>query len=229
MNVAYLSSDSSSVKNFLQLLWRKFASVREIFQLHFLRAVLQQDAVELRVVVNVIGLLFARDAVKRRLRDINVTVLDELRHLPVEKREQQRADVRAVHVGVGHDDDFVIAQLRDVERAFALAVADARADGRDHRADFVVLKNLVEPRFLDVDQFAANRQNRLKFPVASLLRRAAGGITFDDIQFRVHRIAVGTIRQFPRQTAAGQRGFADGFARFARRFARARGVQTLYQ
>src|SRR6185312_9813169 len=43
--------------------------------------------------------------VERRLRDVDVPALDELRHLPIEKRQQQRADVRAVDVRVGHDDD----------------------------------------------------------------------------------------------------------------------------
>jgi hypothetical protein len=40
--------------------------------------------------------------------------LDDLGHLPVEEGQQQRADVRAVDVGVGHDHDLVVAQL--VER-----------------------------------------------------------------------------------------------------------------
>jgi hypothetical protein len=46
-------------------------------------------------------------------------------HLPIEEGQQQRADVRTVDVGVGHDDDAVIAQLVDVE--FVLADAAARA------------------------------------------------------------------------------------------------------
>jgi hypothetical protein len=41
-----------------------------------------------------------------------VALVDQLRHLPVEEREQQRADVGAVDVGVRHDDDLVVAQLR---------------------------------------------------------------------------------------------------------------------
>jgi hypothetical protein len=53
--------------------------------------------------------------VERRLRDVDVAALDQLRHLPVEERQQQRADVRAVDVGVGHDDDAVVAQLVEVE------------------------------------------------------------------------------------------------------------------
>ena len=74
-------------ENFLQLLRRELAPVREIFQPHFLRAVLQKDPVQLHVVINVIRLLFARDAVKRRLCDIHKTLLHKLRHLAVEKRQ----------------------------------------------------------------------------------------------------------------------------------------------
>ena len=214
-------------KDFLKLLRRELASVGEVFQLHFFHTILQQDAVELDVVVNVIGLLLARDAVKRRLRNIHKTLLYQLRHLAVKECQQQRADVRTVHIGVRHDDDFVVAQLLDVERAFAFAIADARAHGGDHRANFIVLKHLVQPRLLDVDQLAANRENRLKFPVATLLRRATGGITFDDIQLSVRRITVGTVRQLAGQPATGQRGFADGLTRLARRLARARRREAL--
>jgi hypothetical protein len=40
-----------------------------------------------------------------------VPALDQLRHLPEEEGQQQRADMGAVHVGIGHDDDLVVAQL----------------------------------------------------------------------------------------------------------------------
>src|ERR1700722_17302091 len=57
-----------------------------------------------------LSLAFA-DAVKRRLRDEDVTLDDQRLHLPVEKRQQQRADVRSVPVCIGHDDDLVVTQL----------------------------------------------------------------------------------------------------------------------
>jgi len=74
----------------------------------------------------------------------------------------------AVHVGVGHDDDPVVAEFVEVEAAFIRTGPEAGADGGDHRADFVVVENLVEPRFLDVEQLAANRQHGLELPVAAL-------------------------------------------------------------
>ncbi len=59
--------------------------------------------------------LAARDFVERRLRDEEMAAVDELAHLAIEEREQQRADVRAVDIRVGHDDDLVVAQLVGVE------------------------------------------------------------------------------------------------------------------
>ncbi len=47
--------------------------------------------------------------VERRLGDEQMAGLDDRQHLPVEEGEQQRADMRAVHVRVRHDDDLVIA------------------------------------------------------------------------------------------------------------------------
>src|SRR5689334_24657340 len=46
------------------------------------------------------------DAVQRRLRDVDVPVRDELRHVPEQQREQQRPDVLAVDVGVRHQHDL---------------------------------------------------------------------------------------------------------------------------
>ena len=110
-----------------------------------LGAELEEDAVELLVVVDVLLALLALDFVERRLGDVDVAALDEALHLAVEEGEQQRADVRAVHVGVGHDDDLVVARLVGVEAADGfVALADAGADGGDEGADFLVVEDLVE-------------------------------------------------------------------------------------
>ena len=79
-----------------------------------LRAALQQEVVERLLVLEVELLLAPWHPEERRLRDVEVALLDHLRHLPVEEGEQQRADVAAVDVGVGHDDDAVVADLGDV-------------------------------------------------------------------------------------------------------------------
>ena len=83
---------------------------------------------------------------QRRLRDINVAALDELGHLPIEKRQQQRADVRTVDVRVGHDNNAVVAQF--VGRVFVFA--DARSQHADQGGDLGRREQLVEARFFHV-------------------------------------------------------------------------------
>ena len=114
--------------------------------------------------------LAARHLVERRLRDIEVAALDQRRHLAEEERQQQGADVRAVDVGVGHQNDLVIAQLGEVE----IVAADAGAQCRDQGADLLGAQHLVEARALDIEDLAAQRQHRLEFAVAALLGAAAG-------------------------------------------------------
>ena len=63
-----------------------------------------------------VGALIAVAAVAAVMgRDEHVAVLDQRRHLPIEEREQQRADVRTVDIRVGHDDDAVVAQFAEIE------------------------------------------------------------------------------------------------------------------
>ena len=64
------------------------------------------------------------DFIKRRLGDIEIAALNNFRHLAVEKGQEQCADMRAINIGIGHDDDFVIAQLFDIE----IFAANARAE-----------------------------------------------------------------------------------------------------
>src|SRR4029077_3776187 len=120
--------------------------------------------------------LAALDTIERRLRDIDVAFIDELTHVTEEKGEQQRANVAAVHVRVGHQDHFVIAQLRGVEIIFA----DAGAEGGDDAADFFVAEHLVVAGFLDIQNLTFERQDGLVAPIAPAFGRSAGGFSLDD-------------------------------------------------
>ncbi len=118
----------------------------------------QQEAVE-RGRVFQVELFFAGfDLVQRRLRDVDVAALDQLGHLAVEEGEQQGADVRAVNVGVGHDDDAVVAQLGDVEVVVAggaAGFADAGAERSDERQNLVAGQQFFVTCFFNVQNLAA--------------------------------------------------------------------------
>ena len=112
----------------------------------------------------------------------------------------------AVHVGVGGEDDLVVARVLEVE-----LLVDAGADRRDHRLDLDVREHLVDPALLDVQDLAAERQHRLGRAVAGLLGRAAGRVALDDEDLRVARVldrAVGELagkrRVLERRLAPGE-------------------------
>ena len=117
-------------------------------------------------------------------------------HVPVEEGQQQRPDVGAVDVGVGHDDDPVVAQLRDVEASSPIPAPSAMISGRTFSLD----EDLVEARLLDVQDLAAQRQDRLEAPVAALLRRAAGRVALDEVELAPRRVALLAVGEL-----AGQR------------------------
>ena len=156
---------------------------------------LQHERVELMLVLEVALLLADLRAIKRRLRDIDMAALHELEHLAVKESEQQRADMRAVDVGVGHDDDAVIAQLLDV----VLFLADAAAERGNKSRDLRRGEQLVEARALDVEDLPLERQDGLEPPVAPLLGRAAGRLALDDVDLALGRVALLAVGQLARQ------------------------------
>ena len=142
------------------------------------------------VVVDVLLALLPLDLIQRRLRDINKPAIEQALHLAKNKRQQQRANMRSVDVGIRHDDDLVVTRLAGVECAFALMITNAGSDSGDESAYFLVGEDLVDARFLGVDEFAAQRKNRLITTIASLFRGATGGIALDNVDFRERWIAL---------------------------------------
>src|SRR5207248_11543532 len=147
---------------------------------------LQHELVRLVLILEIALLLAELRLVERRLRDVNMAPLDELGHLPVEEGKEQRADMGAVNVRIGHDDDAVIAQFVGV----VFILAEAATERRDERRNLRRRKQLVEARTFDVEDFALERQDRLKLAVPTLLRGAAGGIALDEIELAKPRVAL---------------------------------------
>ena len=197
---------------------------------------------------------------QRRLGDVNVTRFHQRSHITEQKRQQQRANVTSIDVGVGHQNDAVVAQTRDVEgridfAAFGAlsstrfaavlfdigffdldlnlvlvgvhlqrallhrfdvggqivvidALGDASSKSRDHGADFFVAQNLIQTVLFDVDNLAAQRQNRLKTAVATLLCASASRIAFDEKYLALVGVFFAAVGEFARQRIAFQRVFA---------------------
>src|SRR5436305_6341849 len=176
---------------------------------------------ELALVFDVLLRLALLQREQRRLRDEDVAALDQFLHVAKEKRQQERADVAAVDVGVGHQDDFAVAHLRRSE----IVLGNAGAERGDHGADFFVRQHLVVARLLDIQNLSLERKNCLKTAITSLLRGSTCGLALDQEQLAAVRIALGTVRQLAGQSSGVQCPLtASQVARFACSFTRTGGV-----
>src|SRR4051795_4411567 len=83
--------------------------------------------------------------------------------------------MRAVDIGVGHDNDALVAQ-----RLLAVLPADTAAERQRDVAEFLIGAHLVGRGARDIEDLAAQREDRLRLAVASLFRRAAGAVALDE-------------------------------------------------
>src|SRR5262245_17999296 len=163
------------------------------------------------------------DLEERRLGDEQVARLDHLHHVAEEERQEQRADVRTIHVGIRHQDDLVVSELPDLE----LLGAYARAERGDQQANFLVREHLVVTRLLGVDDLSAQRQDRLRLAISSLLGRSASRIALDEENLAKLRIALGAIRELCREPLVVAPALARQLARLARGLPRLRRAHAL--
>ena len=89
--------------------------------------ILVDEGLALLLSIAVLRHLLIGALVEWRRGYVEVSTLDHLRHEAVEECHNERVDVRAIDVGVGHDDDLVVAKLVDVGLLRVLAVTHRNA------------------------------------------------------------------------------------------------------
>ena len=109
----------------------------------------------------------------------------------------------AVDVRIGHQHDLVVAQLVEVE-----VLLDAGTEGVDDRLDLLVGQDLVEAGLLDVEDLAADREDGLRLRVAPAACRTARGVTLDDEDLAVTRIAGLAVDELAGQTTTAEETLA---------------------
>ena len=171
--------------------------------------ILVDECLTLLLGVAVLRHLLERTLVKRRCGNVEMSALNHLRHEAIEQCHDQRVDVRAIDVGVGHDDNLVVAKLVDVGFAVAFAIhAEAYADALDDVHYRLGLKHTVPLYLLHVQNLTAQRQDGLEVTVAALLGAAACRVTLDEEYLAVLRVFVGAVGQLAGQSATRHRVLA---------------------
>src|SRR3989344_1480947 len=124
--------------------------------------VFPRDAYLLLLGVCIKYFLALLDLVERRLRDEKEPAIDDRTEVAIEQSKKERADVSAVDVCIGRDDDLVIPQLRNIEN-----IADGSSHRDDQIPDLFRNEHFVEAGAFDVEDLAAQGENRLRAAIAS--------------------------------------------------------------
>ena len=124
-----------------------------------------------------------------------MSFVNKFGHESEEKSKQKIRDMRTVDIGIGHDDDLVIAQLGDV-KVIAVAFRETAAEGIDHGLDLGICQDLINAGFFYVQRLTADRQDCLIFTVSCRLCTAACRITLDDEDLTLGCIAGTAVSQF---------------------------------
>ena len=96
-----------------ELVGRDFAQAFEAGDFGLLAAFLLGGDAFL-ITIAVVGLLFVAHTEQRSLQNIDMSVAHEVWIELQEEGEHQQTDVHTVHIGIGGDDDVVVAQVLDV-------------------------------------------------------------------------------------------------------------------
>ena len=109
--------------------------------------------------------------VQRRGSDIQVTTLNYFRHIAVEQCHDQCVDVRTIDVGIGHDDDLVVAQLVNVGflAVFLTVHTKTYAQRLNDVVHFIAFERFVPHGFFYVQNLTAQWQDGLELTASSLL------------------------------------------------------------
>jgi hypothetical protein len=101
------------------------------------------------VIVCVEYLLVISDLIEWRHREIYVALSRADRHIAVEKVRRRESDVRAVDIGISHDDYFMIAKFCDIELG-----SYSGAEALDNWLKLIVADYFIDSRLLDIKHLA---------------------------------------------------------------------------
>ena len=131
--------------------------------------------------------------IKRRRRDIKITVLDNRPHITEKESHDQRGNMRSIDIGIGHNNNFMITYLLKVFRLAILGRTYRDSQCLEYDFNFFTLPYPVGHRFLNVQYFSAQRQYSLKTTIPSLFGRTPRRISFDQKYLTILRVIIGTI------------------------------------
>ena len=124
-------------------------------------------------------LLPVAHAEERRLQDIDMLLLNQIREELKEECDKQEADVHPVHIGIGRDNHFVITQ--SIQSIFNI-------QSRLQEVELLVFIHDFFREAITIERFSPQTEHGLEIGVAALGDGTAGRIPLGDEYTRFFRL-----------------------------------------
>ena len=166
-------------------------------------AILVDEGLALLLVVAILtNLVLISAEVQGRCGDVQVTFLYDAGHETIEKGHDKRVDVRTIDVGVGHDDNLIVAQLVDVGLLIVFAFnAETHANALYDVHYRLGLEHLMPLHLLYIQYLSFQRKYGLRVAVAPLLGRTTCRVALHEEYFRRFGVFVRAVGQLTGQSA----------------------------
>ena len=134
-----------------------------------------------------------------------MSLFNQLRHEPIKKRKHKRGNMCPVYIGIRHNDNFVIAKLRDIK-----ILMDACSKCSNHGANLRIAVDSVQSCLLNIQNFSPKRKNRLRSSVTCGFCGTPCRVSLYDKYFTVFRIFIRAVCKLSWQRKAIQGCFSSG-------------------
>ena len=104
--------------------------------------------------------------------------------------------MRTIHIGIGHDNDLIIAKLRNI-KIISISFGESTSKRINHRLDFRVGKYFINRCLLNVQNLTSDRQNCLIVTVTRSFGRATRRISLYDKNLTLGGIFLLAVCQLP--------------------------------
>ena len=85
--------------------------------------------------------------------------------------QQQVADMHTIHISIGRDDDFIVAQTFEI-------LFDTQSKGQEHQ--FFIRVDLVAFQSVAVERFSAQGEDRLTVDIAADFKTSGSGVALGE-------------------------------------------------
>src|SRR5690606_38438731 len=103
---------------------------------------------------------------------VQVPLFNNRTQVSIKQRQKQRADMSPIHIGIRHNDNFMIADFFNVQN-----IPNANTKSNNKTLDFIIGKYSIHTGLFHVQNLTAQRQDSLSLTVSTHLRATSRRIT----------------------------------------------------